>query len=118
MTAARDFSDIFCVVGGKGHLDAATLAEMAGHLNATVRDHTTGTVHLVVDGYDDDEREVWQIPEVRDYLCRLINRLDIAVLQRLDEHTRAIVAVCFGLLRPIGRNAVNGNWQFEHSSKG
>ena len=115
MTAARDFSDIFCVVGGKGYLDAATLAEMAGHLNATVRDHTTGTVHLVVDGYDDDEREVWQIPEVREYLRRLVLALDPVVIDRLDAHSLTIAQVCCGLLRPIGRNAVNGNWQFEHS---
>lgn len=118
MTAARDFADIFCVVGGKGHLDDRVRADVLAHLNGIVLTHTTGTVHLVVEGYDDDARELWQIPEVREYLRRLVLALDPVVIDRLDAHSRTIAQVCCGLLRPIGRGPVNGNWQFEHSSKG
>lgn len=57
-----DFTDIFCVIGGADDLSDSTRAHVLGHLNGTVRTSTTGPIHLVVDGFDEDPRELWEIP--------------------------------------------------------
>ncbi len=111
-----DFTDVFCVVGAKDHLSDELLAEMLFYLNGTVRTHTTGTVHLLIDGYDDDPHELWEIPEARDYLRRLHLELYPEVVNRLDELSRIVGQVCCGLLRPIGKHPVTGNSLFERVS--
>jgi hypothetical protein len=112
----REFDAIFCVVGGRNDLSDSTLAETLRHLNGTVRTSTTGPVHLGVDGYDDDPRELWEIPEVRDYIRRLILGLDLEVKSRLDPLSRILGSVCCGMLRPIGKDPVTGNTRFERTS--
>jgi hypothetical protein len=112
----RDFDAIFCVVGGKGALSNDTLNGALKHLNTTVRTGTTGDIHLAIDGYDDDPRELWQIPEVKDYIRRLILGLDLEVMARLDELSRILGAVCCGMLRPVGKDPVTGNTRFERTS--
>lgn len=112
----EEFDAVFCVVGGKDNLSDATLAEMIFHLNGTIRTHTTGPINLTIDGYDDDPRSLWDIPEVRDYLKRLALRLDPAITDRLDETSRLICSVCLGFLREVGRNEATGNAIFERTN--
>jgi hypothetical protein len=109
---ARDFDAIFCVVGGKGALYDETLYGALAHLNGTIRTSTTGDIHLAVDGYDDDSRELWEIPEVKEFIRRLILGMDIDVMARLDPTSRILGSVCCGMLRPIGRDPVTGNTRF------
>jgi hypothetical protein len=117
MTIGPDFDAIFCVVGGRDNLSDSTRADVVRHLNGTVRTSTTGgTVHLAVDGFDDDPRELWEIPEVREYVRRLVLDLDTEVALRLDELSRILGAVCCGLLRPVGRDPVTGNTRFERTT--
>jgi hypothetical protein len=109
----RDFDAIFCVVGGKGHLSDETLFGALAHLNSTVRTSTTGDIHLAIDGYDRDPRELWEIPEVKDFIRRLILGMDLEVMSRLDPMSRILGSVCCGMLRPIGKDPVTGNTRFE-----
>lgn len=111
----RDFDAIFCVVGGRNALTDETLAGVLAHLNGTVRTSTTGLIHLALDGYDDDPRELWEITEVRDYVKRLIYGLDLEVMSRLDPMSRILGSVCTGMLRPIGKDPVTGNTRFERT---
>jgi hypothetical protein len=107
------FDAVFCVVGGKDDLTDATRTQVLGHLNGAVRIGTTGPVHLSIDGYDDDPRELWEIPEVCAYLRGVFLNLHPDVAARLDELSRIIGAVSCGLLRPVGRDPVTGNTRFE-----
>lgn len=111
----REFDAIFCVVGGRDNLSDDTLNEVLKHLNTTVRTSTTGLIHLALDGYDDDSRELWEIPEVKDYIRRLILGLDLEVMSRLDPMSRILGSVCCGMLRPIGKDPVTGNTRFERT---
>jgi len=109
----RDFDAVFCVVGGKDDLSDSTLASVLQHLNTTVRTGTTGDIHLALDGFDADPRELWEIPEVRDYIRRLIYGMDLEVMSRLDPLSRILGSVCCGMLRPVGKDPVTGNTRFE-----
>jgi hypothetical protein len=112
----RDFDAVFCVVGGKGDLSDATLASVLRHLNTTVRTGTANApIHLALDGYDDDSRELWEIPEVKAYVRRLILGLDLEVMSRLDPLSRILGSVCCGMLRPVGKDPVTGNTRFERT---
>lgn len=109
----RDFDMIGCVVGGRDNLSDETLTDVLAHLNSTVLINTTGPVSLLIDGYDDDPRELWEIPEVVAYMRRVYLGLEIGVISRLDEMSRIICAVCCGVLRPVGKDPVTGNTSFE-----
>jgi hypothetical protein len=111
----RDFDAVFCVVGGKGDLSDDTLANVLKHLNGTVRTSTTGDIHLAIDGYDDDPRELWEIPEARDFIRRLTLGMDLEVMSRLDPLSRILGSVCRGMLRPIGKDPVTGKPRFERT---
>jgi hypothetical protein len=111
----RDFDDIFCVVGGKGALSDETLYGALAHLNGTIRTSTTGDIHLAIDGFDDDPRELWEIPEVKEFLRRLTLGMEMGVLARLDELSRILCSVCCGKLRPVGKDPVTGNTRFERA---
>jgi len=106
------FDAIICVVGGKDDLSDETLANVLGQLNDTVK-YTDGPIHLVVDGFDDDPRSLWDIPEVRSYIRRLIFGMDLGLTARLDHLSRILAAVCCGTIRPIGVNPVTGDTIFE-----
>lgn len=60
-----------------------------------------------------DERPLWEIPEVRAYVRRLVLGLDLEVVSRLDELSRVLGAACCGMLRPIGKDPTTGNTIFE-----
>jgi hypothetical protein len=110
---SQDFSDIFVVVGGADDLSDGTQAHVLAHLNGTVRNRTSGVVHLAIDGFDDDPRELWQVPEVRAYIRGLVLGLHTEVLARLDDHSKVLAAICCDQLRPVGRDPVTGNTRFE-----
>ena len=109
----RDFDMIGCVVGGRDNLSDETLTDVLAHLNSTVLINTTGPVSLLIDGYDDDPRELWEIPEVVAYMRRVYLGLEIGVISRLDESCELFCAVCCGVLRPVGKDPVTGNTSFE-----
>lgn len=112
-----DFDAVFCVVGGASDLSDDTLANVLKHLNGTVRTSTRADarIHLALDGYDDDSRELWEIPEVKNYIRRLILGLDPEVMSRLDPLSRILGSVCCGMLRPVGKDPVTGNTRFERT---
>jgi hypothetical protein len=55
-----------------------------------------GRLHLFVGGYDDDPRELWEIPEVRQYLGALDSRFPFWVwfLDPTDPSLLLVVACC------------------------
>ena len=55
-----------------------------------------GPVVIVVDGYDDDPRELWDIPEAADYV-RLWTRL-VGIRTLANARRRQIVETSVGLL--------------------
>lgn len=76
-------------------------------------------ITLWVHGYDDDPRELWEVPEVCVQIKQVIGRVlrarprwDLNDLN-LDEHSQFLVGMCYGILRITGRNPENGNYTTE-----
>jgi hypothetical protein len=73
---------------------------------------------IVVGGYDDDPRELWDIPEARDFVAAFGWAVS-GILQRplhdwkLEPASIALVAVCVGIGRVVRRNPHTGAWIVE-----
>lgn len=77
------------------------------------------TITLWVHGYDDDPRELWDVPEVCDQIKQAIGGAlrarpgwDLGDLN-LDEPSRCLVGMCYGILHITGRSPENGNYIME-----
>lgn len=103
----------FCVVGSKDSLSDQALTDAITLLNDQLRTRTVGPISLALEGYDEDPREIWEIPEARDYMRRLALQLHDGVAKRLDEASMIMCAVCCGYLRPVSTDPVTGAITFK-----
>jgi hypothetical protein len=88
------------VIGEKGNLSKSVARRRAKLTAEAIRLMPPyNAVELVVYGYDDDSREVWNIPEVRNYFIAFVEALIARgiPLQRLLPHTQDTVAVCYAV---------------------
>jgi hypothetical protein len=70
---------------------------------------------IVIGGYDDDPRALWDIPEARAFIERfgweVMGRLQRPLEEwKLDMQSVALIAVCVGAGRVTGRNPDTGDW--------
>lgn len=76
-------------------------------------------ITLWVDGYDDDPRELWDIPEV----CEQVKQVIYMILRakpewslddlKLHPYSVCLVGMCLGILHITGCNPKNGNYIME-----
>lgn len=57
----------------KEYIDTSNFEEVLGFFNQMLEEPKKheGKVHLMIEGYDDDKREIFEIPEIRDYFTIL-----------------------------------------------
>lgn len=103
-------------VGNKGELDTKHAADAAQALLKARETHPAATIVLVVNGYDEDQRELWEVPEVCDYMLELFDTLFAdwpdGSLNDLNFHPMSMgtVMLCTGAMRVTGRDPATGNY--------
>jgi hypothetical protein len=96
---------VVIVIGDKEHLDNHTLYEMApgpAHLHTRYPD---ATILLTLDGYDDDPRSLWDIPEAADYIRRFARAAKLTnwrspLFRALEEASRGLLIACDAIDKP------------------
>lgn len=63
---------------GRDHIETGNIAEALTSLHVLADSPESAALYreclsIVVDGYNEDPRAIWEIPEVRDYFARLTN---------------------------------------------
>jgi hypothetical protein len=62
------FNIIFIEIGGKNHLSLLNRKEAAAAFRLARVKHPRARIGFTLGGYDDDPREIYDIPEARDYI--------------------------------------------------
>jgi len=90
---------IVTIIGKKGNLTAKAAKRRARHLARVI--HTTVSpvtaMEMSISGYDEDERELWDIAEVRDYIIVFAETLIRAgvSLDRFIPQTQMVIKACY-----------------------
>lgn len=98
------YDAILCELGDKLHLSEAE-AHKAGRDLLNMMLNSEGPVSLMIGGYDDDPRSLWEIPEVAQYLRWAVAAAHLQdwtspLFQRLREPTMALLVQCDAIDRP------------------
>lgn len=64
-----DYDAIHIVIGGPGHLSHAAAIERARQVKLVIDTYPLATYSLHLSGYDDDPRELWDIPEAARFVA-------------------------------------------------
>lgn len=77
---------------------------------------------LLIGGYDADPREVWDIPEAKEYFRVFVGSLLMVIGGtvfdwRLDDATMGVVAMCLGIGRIVGRHPMTGVYDIRIDDK-
>lgn len=104
-----DADGLYIEIGTPPNLDAATGRECAEWLMRAAPQKPGAVIAVTVGGFDDDGREVYDIPEAREALRAFALRMaeldtEGRIAARMDRSTRVVLAVCAGWL---ARAAVN-----------
>lgn len=89
--------------------DAKQVDEAARFANRAASANPDAELLYNLVGFDEDPRELWQIPEARIHLARFYDRLSVAAFALIDEMGRAALLVSAGYGRA---EMVNGRVQF------
>src|ERR1700760_952194 len=88
-------SDMFYIIELRVDFDRVKLHQAAlSFVNAAIANDNP--ISFCVGGYDDDVRELWEVPEVMRYLrewCKIVKRMGGHGLDRLDEVNRTLLLV-------------------------
>jgi hypothetical protein len=110
---------IIAQIGERGALTSDRASVAATAIVDARRIYPDATLTLCMDGYDDDPREIWQVPEAKAFVRRVMAEV-FAALGRdamdrlnLDPQTNALVGVCLGALRVTGRDPATGDYTME-----
>jgi hypothetical protein len=102
-------------IGIAGELTLGACAEAVMAFVMARKEYPDAEFNLMVGGYDDDPREVWDIPEVKRYFrlfmgsaMKVIGDGDTMFSLRLDDATMGVVAMCLDIGRIVGRDPVTG----------
>ena len=105
---------IHAEIGGRGDLTPEKLAIAAAGISNAAKNYPTPKIMLSIGGYDQDPRDLWEIPEVRAYVRGFVLALDGRVFARLEYVTRVMLAACCGVIAPRKeRNPENGKVVFD-----
>lgn len=90
----------FRIIIPREAIESMDTEEVIMGLNVLARGKTTaiaalGNVQIHFDGYDDDPRELWQIPSVREYVAELDNACPFWLfLADLNSDTLFVITAC------------------------
>ena len=108
------FDHILCEIGDRNNLTVAD-AIKAGQGLRNVIVNTHGAMAIMVGGYDDDPRPLFQIPEVVDYVQKVMIEAGIRhwthlAVVRLGQATLVLLVLCgvFGEDHPFTAVIVEG----------
>lgn len=92
-------------IGDKKHLDDRTLREMQGAPAMVLQRYPQALVMLNIDGYDDDPRSLWDIPEVAAYIRRYAAASGLRdwtgrLFAMLDETSKGLLIECNAIDKP------------------
>jgi hypothetical protein len=73
-----DYAAIFIEIGVAGDLTERAAARAAVAFRLARACSPAASVHFTIGGYDDDPREIFEIPEVREYIRRWARLADVA----------------------------------------
>ena len=106
-------------IGEKDDLTPAHASAAAKAMVDARQAYPDATLSLSLDGFDDDTREIWDIPEARTYVQRVITAVvdsygaDTVSRLNVDEPSYVLVGLCLGTLRVVGRDPTTGNYLLE-----
>jgi hypothetical protein len=101
-------------IGARDDLSRETAEKSAWGVALAITRLPDATHHLMISGYDDDPRELWDIPEVcvfvRQFSDSLAARLPVKPLGHWSfaEPSLALLAMCLGTGRVQARDPVTG----------
>lgn len=119
MSAHFDF--VTYIAGSRGDFPEPGIA--AGEFAAVARMNPTATLAVLIDGYEDDARELYDVPEVMGFLREFLAHLAPLMPQRewmprLDYSCRALLLLAAGV---IDRSQVTiadwGDWIGQRSRR-
>ena len=86
----------FIEMGAKDNL---TMTDMVSSINAYQMLHSLPSVKVIgltIGGYDEDSRELWEIPEVVAYVVAWVITAGLSSTdEKLSDDTKSFVAACF-----------------------
>lgn len=97
-------------IGERNHLTRDAAKQNARRFKEIAAAQPWAELCPIMHGYDDDPRGLWEIPEVRAYLCRWaqfagIKNTSDADAYRIDANMCAVLAKC-GVLDDVDPNEV------------
>ncbi len=86
-------------IGARGRLSDADATDTAAQFREAAALHPGARLVLHLDGYDDDPRELWHIPEAGAFVRRWAELAGLSdwrapMVRRLHEHTLALFVLC------------------------
>lgn len=106
-------------IGAKGHFSTALAREAATGFCQAIATFPNIKHMLCIAGYDGDTRELWDIPEAREFIRQFVRCVALTLPGLpvaswcLDPGSLALVLVCTGLGRIKGVDPVTGGWLVE-----
>lgn len=105
---------ILFTIGMRGELTRGAARHAADAWRSMLVEYPTANVCPQIAGFDDDSRELWEIPEARDYICDWARFADLdhsaaVVTSPLDQHALAFLAKC-GAIADVDPNDVTVGW--------
>lgn len=109
-------------IGGKGEFSDAGAKQAAADFVGARKTLPNAEHMIVVGGYDDDPRSLWDIPEARDYVRRFVLYVQLADIRpladwKLNQPSIALVAMCTGVGRITATDPVTGVHTIEVDTK-
>lgn len=102
---ADELNIVVIEIGGKNHLSEGILRKMALGPAMTHARYPEAKIALSIGGYDDDPRELWQIPEAVEYIRRFTAQAGLrdwhsSLFRALDELTIGLLVMCDAVDKP------------------
>lgn len=111
-----DVAAMLVQVGERGQLDTKHASEAARAILKARETFPSAQIVLVVNGYDEDKRELWEVPEVCSYMLELFDTVFADWPEgglhdlNLEPNSMTMVLVCTGAMRVTGRDPATGNY--------
>jgi hypothetical protein len=116
------FDAAFIEIGGAGELTSFNAMAAAEIVIMAMRRYPFADLHLMISGFDDDPREVWDIPEAKDYFEMFVGAMFVLnappVMEwRMDKSTMGVIAMCCGFGKIVGRDPKTGAYDIRIAMK-
>jgi hypothetical protein len=105
-------------IGLAGHLTLENCFAGATAMLMALERYPFAEFSILLGGYDDDPREIWDIPEAKKYFQDFMSAMDALCCPplkewRLDDASWGVLAMCAGHGEIVGRDPVTGTYKIE-----